>query len=200
MTTFTIRLPQHQARLVALAVSYHLSRRGSESDPASMRAYPPGLADVLPLFDAGIEEGGGLAPDRPIRFIVPTHHPWDHLGGLRTYVHEGATVITHAGNRAYYQAVLRARPWLLDPDRFSLSPPEEWSEGYIFETVGEKYILGDEGRTVELHHVQGLNHVAGMLIAYFPKEKLVVEADLYTPPPPGDQSARTPSRQQQDLL
>ena len=65
------------------------------------------------------------------------------------------------------------RPWSLQPDRFSLYPPEEWSEGYIFETVREKYILGDEGRTVELHHVQGLDHVAGMLIAYFPNEKLV---------------------------
>ena len=41
--------------------------------------------------------------------------------------------------------------------------------------------------------MQGLGHVAGMLIACFPKEKLVVEADLYTPPPPGDQSPRTPS-------
>ena len=59
--------------------------------------------------------------------------------------------------------------------------------------MGEKYILGDEGRTVELHHVQGLNHVAGMLIAYFPTEKLVVEADLYTPPAAGDQSPRAPS-------
>jgi glyoxylase-like metal-dependent hydrolase (beta-lactamase superfamily II) len=142
---------------------------------------------------AVIEEVMSLAPNKPIRFIVTTHHHWDHLGGLRTYVHEGATVITHEGNRPYYQEVLRARPWLLEPDRFSLYPPEEWSEGYIFETVREKYILGDEARTVELHHVQGLNHVAGMLIAYFPKEKLVVEADLYTPPPPGDQSPRTPS-------
>ena len=142
---------------------------------------------------AVIEEVMSLVPNKPIRFIVNTHHHWDHLGGLRSYVHEGATVITHEGNRSYYQEVLRARPWLLKPDRFSLFPPEEWSEGYIFETVREKYILADETRTVELHHVQGLDHVAGMLIAYFPKEKLVVEADLYTPSRPGDQSPRTPS-------
>ena len=32
-----------------------------------------------------------------------------------------------------------------------------------------------------------------MLIAYFPDEKLVVEADLYTPPPPGAQAPGTPS-------
>ena len=142
---------------------------------------------------AVIDEVAKLVPNKPIRFIVNTHHHWDHLGGLRAYVHEGATVITHEGNRPYYQEVLRARPWLLEPDRFSLYPPEEWSEGYIFETVREKYILGDETRLVELHHVQGLNHAAGMLIAYFPKEKLVVEADLYTPPAPGQQPSGTPS-------
>lgn len=142
---------------------------------------------------AVIEEVTSLVPDKPIRFIVNTHHHWDHLGGLRTYVHEGATVVMHEGNHAYYQEVLRAGPWMLNPDRYSLYPTEEWSEGYIFETVREKYILGDETRIVELHHVQGLDHVEGMLIAYFPTEKLVVEADLYTPPAPGAQAPASPS-------
>ena len=49
----------------------------------------------------------------------------------------------------------------------------------------EKYIVGDDTRLMELHHVQRLAHVTGMLIAYFPNEKIVVEADLYTPPSPG---------------
>lgn len=130
---------------------------------------------------AVIAEVGRLTKDKSIQFIVNTHHHWDHLGGIRTYVHEGATVIAHEGNRPYYQEVLRARPWILQPDRFSLYPPEEWSEGYIFETVREKYVLSDETRTVELHNVQGLAHAAGMLIAYVPKEKIVVQADLYNP-------------------
>jgi glyoxylase-like metal-dependent hydrolase (beta-lactamase superfamily II) len=133
---------------------------------------------------AVIGEVNRLVPKKPIQFVVTTHHHWDHLGGIRTFVHEGATVITHEGNRPYYQEVLRARPWVLQPDRFSLHPPEEWSEGYIFETVREKYILGDDTRTVELHNVQGLAHAAGMLIAYFPKEKIVVQADLYNPQAP----------------
>ena len=152
------------------------------------------FGDFVAVIEAPLNEARSLAviaevmrlvPDKPIRFIVNTHHHWDHLGGLRAYVHEGATVITHEGNRPYYQEVLRARPWLLEPDRFSLFPPEEWSEGYIFETVREKYIVGDDTRLMELHHVQRLAHVTGMLIAYFPNEKIVVEADLYTPPSPG---------------
>ena len=130
---------------------------------------------------AVIGEVNRIIPNKPIRFVVTTHHHWDHLGGLRAYVHEGATVVTHEGNHAYYQEVLRAGPWLLQPDRFSLYPPEEWSEGYIFETAREKYVLGDDTRTVELYHVQGLAHAAAMLIAYIPSEKLVVQADLFSP-------------------
>ena len=128
---------------------------------------------------AVIAEVNRLVPNKPIRYLVNTHHHWDHLGGIRTYVHEGATVITHEGNKPYYQEVLRAGTWNLEPDRFALYPPEEWSEGYIFETVNQKYVLGDDTRTVELHAIQGLPHVAGMLIAYFPREKIVVQADLF---------------------
>ncbi len=130
---------------------------------------------------AVISEVNRLIPNKPIRFIVNTHHHWDHLGGIRSYVHEGATVVTHEGNHPYYQEVLRARPWTLEPDRFSLYPPEEWSEGYIFETAREKYVLGDDTRTIELYNVQGLNHAVGMLIAYIPDERIVVQADLYNP-------------------
>ena len=145
---------------------------------------------------AVIDEVARLVPGKPIRYVVNTHHHWDHLGGLRTYVHEGATVITHAGNHAYYQEVFRARPWLLEPDRLSLYPLEEWSEGYIFETVYEKYMLGDATRRVELYHVQGLDHVEGMLMAYLPAEKILVEADLHTPAAPGARSSAPPNANQ----
>ncbi len=147
------------------------------------------FGDHVAVIEAPLNEARSLAvigevyrliPDKPIRFIVTTHHHWDHLGGLRAYVHEGATVVTHEGNKPYYQEVLRAGIWTLEPDRFSLFPPEEWSEGYIFETVNQKYVLADETRTVELHTVQGLAHAAGMLIAYLPSEKMVVQADLFS--------------------
>ena len=41
----------------------------------------------------------------------------------------------------------------------------------------EKYTLSDGTRTMDVHHIQGLNHVEGMLIAYLPKEKILIEAD-----------------------
>jgi hypothetical protein len=40
-------------------------------------------------------------------------------------------------------------------------------------------------QTVELYHVEGLNHSDNMAIAYLPKEKIVINADLYGPPAAG---------------
>ena len=40
--------------------------------------------------------------------------------------------------------------------------------------------VADGTHTIELYHVPN-NHNEGMLIAYLPKDKIVVEADLYTP-------------------
>jgi hypothetical protein len=52
MTTFRVRLPERQARLVTLAVVYHLARPGSEIDRETMRDYRHGLREVLPILEA----------------------------------------------------------------------------------------------------------------------------------------------------
>lgn len=56
MTEFRIKVPQHQAKLVALAVSYHLARPGSELDPDTMAKYKHGLAELVPIIEAQLEE------------------------------------------------------------------------------------------------------------------------------------------------
>jgi hypothetical protein len=100
----------------------------------------------------------------------------------------GATVITHQRNRVFYETeLLNYVPRTLLPDMVSLYPPTELSEGYTMEDVDEKYVVSDGTRNLELHYVQGLSsHVEGMLMAYLPKEKIVIEADLYDPPAPGE--------------
>lgn len=132
---------------------------------------------------AVIEAVVKLVPDKPIRFVVNTHAHYDHLGGLRTYLHVGATVITHQRNRVFYETeLLNYVPRTLEPDMVSLYPPTELSEGYTMEDVDEKYVLSDGKRLMDIYYVQGLNsHVEGMLMAYLPKEKIIIQADLYDP-------------------
>jgi glyoxylase-like metal-dependent hydrolase (beta-lactamase superfamily II) len=133
---------------------------------------------------AVIAEVVKLVPNKPIRFVINTHAHYDHLGGLRTYLHVGATVITHQRNRVFYETeLLNYVPRTLHPDMMSLYPPTEISEGYTMEDVDEKYVLTDGTRNLEIYYVQGLAaHVEGMLMAYLPKEKIIIEADLYDPP------------------
>lgn len=144
---------------------------------------------------AVIEAVVGLAPGKPIRYLVNTHDHYDHLGGLRTYLHIGATVITHQRNRMFYESeLLNYTPRTLEPDLMSLYPPTEIAEGYTMEDVDEKYILGDGNRTLELYYVQGLGlHAEGMLLAYLPQERILIEADLYDPGLlPADRARPTP--------
>jgi glyoxylase-like metal-dependent hydrolase (beta-lactamase superfamily II) len=137
---------------------------------------------------AVIAEVTRLIPNKPIRYVVNTHHHFDHTGGLRTYLAQGATIVTHQGNRDYYERVLFSpAPRTLMPDRFSTYYPyfTGGRRPLPIETVNQKYVISDGVRTLDLYPVQGLNHAANMLIAYFPKDQILVNADLYSPPAPG---------------
>ena len=136
---------------------------------------------------AVIAEVEKLIPNKPIRYLVNTHHHFDHLGGLRTYATMGTTIVTHEGNREFYEdTVLSSTPRTVQPDRFSsLFPYTRGGRRPEFETLNGKYVVSDGVRVLEIHHVEGLAHNANMLIAYLPKEKILVNADLYSPPPQG---------------
>jgi glyoxylase-like metal-dependent hydrolase (beta-lactamase superfamily II) len=137
---------------------------------------------------AVIGEVSKVIPGKPIRYVVNTHHHFDHSGGLRTFLAQGATIVTHQANREYYEEVLfNPAPRTLQPDRFSTFYPYfvGGRRPLPIETVNQKYVLSDGVRTVDLYPMQGLNHAATMLIAYFPKEKILVNADLYSPPAQG---------------
>jgi hypothetical protein len=128
---------------------------------------------------AVIEEVARRFPDKPIRFLVNTHQHFDHIGGLRTYMHIGATIVTHFKNLPFYtRDVLNYAPRTLAPDMLSLWPPTEVAEGYQYEAVRENYVIADSARSMHISYVQPLAHAEGMLMVYLPKERVVVEADL----------------------
>lgn len=137
--------------------------------------------------NAVIAEVRKAFPNKPIKYLVNTHNHFDHLGGVRGYVAEGATVITDARNVNFYnRVVLAPQPRSLQNDRLSTRPFAPTGPGTL-EVQGftDQYTISDGNETIELYHVEGLNHSDNMLIAYLPKEKIVVNADLYGPPAAG---------------
>lgn len=122
-------------------------------------------------------------PNKPLKYLINTHVHFDHSGGLRTWVDEGAVIVTHQMNKAYYEQAWAA-PHTLNPDRLAQS-----KKVATFETLSDKHVLTDGKRTIEVHEIAGSGHNDGFLMVYLPKEKILFEGDAYTPvaadaPPP----------------
>jgi glyoxylase-like metal-dependent hydrolase (beta-lactamase superfamily II) len=145
------------------------------------------MADHLVVIDgpqndarstALIAEVKKTVPDKPIKFVVNTHHHFDHAGGLGAFVADGATIITHESNKAFLEQSLAA-PRTVQPDKLAQSGKKVTVEG-----MQDKRVLSDGTRTIELYLIQGTSHDDGIIMAYLPKEKILVEADVYIPAAP----------------
>jgi len=169
---------------------------------------------------AVIAEAYRLVPSKPIQYVINTHHHFDHAGGLRTYLSQGTTIVTHETNKQYYLDILfHPSPRELEPDRMAKYSPMYWisRRPAPIETVaGEvrgtaSYGIGDADRFLQIFHVQDMayelgdpsyrqgHHSPDMLVAYLPRERILFNADLYSPPAPGAQLPATPTAAQKTL-
>ncbi|MEO8134701.1 MAG: MBL fold metallo-hydrolase [Betaproteobacteria bacterium] len=134
-----------------------------------------------------LEQVQQLAPGKPIRYLVNSHNHFDHSGGVRAAVAAGATVITQAGNEPYFRKAFAVANRIA-PDQLAKSGRKP-----KFKAVADKLVLRDGARTIEIHRIQGSTHNDTFLMVYLPTEKLLIEADAFTPPPPNAPSAATPN-------
>ena len=141
------------------------------------------FADHLMLIEAPQNDARALAviakarelvPGKPLTQLVTSHHHFDHSGGVRAAISEGLTVITHSGNAAFFEEMAK-RPHTVVPDALAKNP-----KPVTVEAVGDEKAVTDGTMTVTLYPVTGA-HSETMLMAYFPRERLLVEADVYTP-------------------
>jgi glyoxylase-like metal-dependent hydrolase (beta-lactamase superfamily II) len=107
---------------------------------------------------------------------VNSHHHFDHSGGVRAAISEGLTVITHQGNVAFFEEIAK-RPHTIVPDALAKNPKPLTVEG-----VKDEKVITDGTMTVNLYPVTGA-HSETMLMAYFPRQRILVEADVYNPGP-----------------
>jgi glyoxylase-like metal-dependent hydrolase (beta-lactamase superfamily II) len=136
---------------------------------------------------AVIDKVKEVIPGKPIRYVLNTHAHFDHSGGLRTLVAEGATVVTHKANIAYYQKAW-AQPHHIQPDRLALKPAKARFEG-----LDKAYALNDGQRKIEVYPLAGNTHNDAFVLVYLPAEKIAIEVDAYTPLAPGAKPPATPN-------
>ena len=84
-TRFSLRLPQHQARLVALAVAYHLARPGSEIDPDTMDVYEHGLAELPALLDSQVSNEVASVDLNPLQVTLLSTAVSSVINELKVY-------------------------------------------------------------------------------------------------------------------
>ena len=120
-----------------------------------------------------------LYPGTPITSVINTHAHFDHAGGLRTYVDAGIPVITHVRNVPYYQRAWAA-PRTLNPDRLAKS-----GRAPVFRAVDGTLELDDDVQPVEIHAIRDSGHNDAFVMIWLPRHRVLVEADAWTPTPPG---------------
>jgi glyoxylase-like metal-dependent hydrolase (beta-lactamase superfamily II) len=128
-----------------------------------------------------------IAPGKPIRYLVSTHHHWDHLSGIRAYIASGATIVTTPGDKNLIERVA-AKQHTIKPDSLSLKPRKP-----AIETFTKKKVFSDGARTVELYDLGPNSHCTEIVAAYLPKEKLIFVSDLFSIPSSGPIPEASPS-------
>jgi glyoxylase-like metal-dependent hydrolase (beta-lactamase superfamily II) len=149
--------PPYETRKVADGV--YIYRHGGHQ--AMFVVTADGVVVTDPINPAAskiyLEEIRKITP-APIRYVVYSHHHYDHIGGGAPFKQAGATFVAH---RLAKETLLRLKnPTVVVPDL----------------VVDDRATLTVGGTTIELHYV-GRNHSDNTLVTLLPKEKIIFTVD-----------------------
>jgi glyoxylase-like metal-dependent hydrolase (beta-lactamase superfamily II) len=95
----------------------------------------------------------------PIKYLIYSHHHYDHIAGGKVFKEAGAVVVAHR----------RAKERLAALKGLDVVIPDQG--------VGNKHIIRLGGTTLELHYV-GRNHSDSSLVMLLPREKIIFAVDF----------------------
>jgi glyoxylase-like metal-dependent hydrolase (beta-lactamase superfamily II) len=136
--------------------------------------------DYVVVIDANFpkEAGDVLADirkttDKPIKYVLDTHHHGDHAYGNSVWAKQGAKIVAHT-NAARLLKVNGPKQWAdAAKDRKDLRESELKQADIPFD---DKYVLDDGTQRVEFLHF-GHCHTSGDAVAYLPKHKILCTGD-----------------------
>lgn len=138
-----------------------------ESVPADNQAGSSSVTDEL------IKKIKETVKNKPIKYLAVTHFHTDHAGGARSFIAEGATILTTENNKQFFEKLVDAK-FTLVPDRLSANP-----QPLKIEIFKDKRVITDGERTVELINVGANPHTEESIIVYLPKENYIYQGDLF---------------------
>jgi len=141
---YVFRYQNHQAMFVVTPAGVIVTDPISYGRPQAAKAY---LEEIQKITKA------------PIKYLIYSHHHYDHIAGGKVFKDAGATIIAH--KRAKERLAILKYPDVVMPDQ----------------VVGEKRKIKLGGTTLELIFT-GKNHSDSSLVLLLPKEKVLFAVDF----------------------
>jgi glyoxylase-like metal-dependent hydrolase (beta-lactamase superfamily II) len=143
------------------------------------------MGPYLVAMEAPNDDGQAIAhlalahqhyPGKPIRYLVLSHHHVDHVGGMRQFAAEGATIVVGPGDGDYFRAALSR------PETMNWNAPKQKFTPKVIEVSG-KWTVKEGSREVDFFPIEN-PHAADMLMGWVPEAKLGLVTDIWNPGPP----------------
>ena len=141
---YVFRYQNHQSMFVVTPAGVIVTDPISYGRPQAAKTYLEEIRKITPA---------------PIKYLIYSHHHYDHIAGGKVFKDAGAVVIAH--RRAKERLAALKYPDVVMPD----------------ETVDDKRTIKLGGTTLELAYT-GRNHSDSSLVMLLPKEKILFAVDF----------------------